>query len=222
MLILSRTRQAGDTLIEVLFAITVFSLVSVGCLSIMNQGSATAERALEITLVRAQINNQAETLRFLNTSFIQAYIPGAPLSTYAKTTPAGQWAAMDTSIEAHPLLQAQAFDSVNDVCPTPQPESFIFDTENVVFQDPYDVADPGVIKPSQAVSYSQLVYTTSGSTHTLTAAQGIWVQAVRSATDPDHPNIGYIDFHIDACWQGPGQSVPVTLGTIVRLYEPRG
>jgi type II secretory pathway pseudopilin PulG len=216
--------ERGDTLIEVLFAITVFSLVAVGCLSIMNQGSSTAERALEITLVRAQINNQAEILHFLNNSFIQAYVIGAPLSSYAANTPAGQWAQMDISLEAHPLTQAQSFDSTNGICPTPTPDSsFILDTQNVLFEDP-NSSLPGVIKPTQAQSFSQLVYTTSnnGTVHTLNAAQGIWIQAVRSTTDPDHPDQGYIDFHIDACWEGPGQSVPVTLGTIVRLYEPRG
>ncbi len=60
----------GDTLIEVLFAITIFSLVAVSSMAIMNQGTDTAQRSLEITLVRQEIDAQAETLRFLNASYI--------------------------------------------------------------------------------------------------------------------------------------------------------
>ena len=73
---LGRQKNRGDTIIEVLFAITVFSLVVVSSLSIMNQGSATAQRTLEISLVRQQIDAQAETLRFLNTSYVAAYQAG--------------------------------------------------------------------------------------------------------------------------------------------------
>ena len=49
------------------------------------------------------------------------------------------------------------------------------------------------------------------------------IEAIRSKTirENNQANAGYIDFHIRACWDSPGQSVPVTIGTIVRLYEPR-
>src|SRR5674476_81397 len=83
-----RNNIRGDTLVEVLFATAVFSLVAVGCLSIMNQGAATAQRALEITLVRNEIDAQAETLRFLNASYIQAYQSG--ITSYPNT-PADEW-----------------------------------------------------------------------------------------------------------------------------------
>ena len=59
-----RARTAGDTLIEVMFATTVFSLVVVSSLSLMNQGVASAQRSLEITTVRQQMDGQVETLRF--------------------------------------------------------------------------------------------------------------------------------------------------------------
>jgi type II secretory pathway pseudopilin PulG len=94
MLRFGMKREKGDTIIEVLFAITVFSFVAIASLSIMNQGSATAERALEITLVRSEITSQAQTLRFLNTSFINAYQEGEPLASYSTSTPAGQWAQL--------------------------------------------------------------------------------------------------------------------------------
>ena len=56
----------GDTLIEVLLAVTVFSLVAVGALSVMNRSVAIAQQSLETTLVRQQIDAQAEMLRFVH------------------------------------------------------------------------------------------------------------------------------------------------------------
>jgi hypothetical protein len=47
---------------------------------------------------------------------------------------------------------------------------------------------------------------------------GIWVEAVPSNTTN---GTAFVDFHIRACWESTGSSAPVTLGTIVRLYEPR-
>src|SRR5690606_13346477 len=61
-----RQRQRGDTIIEVMFAIVIFSFITISSLAIMNQGIATGEKALEITLVRQQVNAQAEALRYVH------------------------------------------------------------------------------------------------------------------------------------------------------------
>jgi len=212
MLINGRLKTRGDTLIEVLFAITIFSLVAVGSLAIMNQGSDTAQRALEITLVRNEVDAQAETLRFLNSSFIAAYQSGG--ATYPGTTPAGQWQLMENSIIATGNSQASPFGNIT-TCPAPPAGSFILNTHNATFIAPSDG------KLSLAQSFAQVAYDGGGQ---VTMAYGIWVEAVRSATvaGNNQANAGYIDFNIRACWDSPGQSVPVTIGTIVRLYEPRG
>lgn len=63
---LKNMRQRGDTLIEVLFAVSIFAAIMVGTIVIMNQGIASAQNALEINLVRNQIDTQAELLRHLN------------------------------------------------------------------------------------------------------------------------------------------------------------
>ena len=47
--------QRGDTIIEVLLAVTVFSLVAIGAMMVMNQGTNSAQRSLEVTLVKQQI-----------------------------------------------------------------------------------------------------------------------------------------------------------------------
>ncbi len=189
----------GDTLIEVLFAVAIFSLVAVGSLSIMNQGTATSQRALEITLVRQEMNAQAETLRFLNSSFI-----ASPTSLQG-----AQWQQIDAAGNA----SVSAFGAVTS-CPTASTlpnNSFILDTKTAQF-----VSATGKYKP--AATYSQVRYNAGNQ---VVNAYGIWVEAVRvNVVGNNQDHAGYIDFHIRACWDSPGQSAPVTLGTIVRLYEP--
>ena len=217
MLIRSHLKSRGDTLIEVLFAITIFSLVAVGGLAIMNQGTATSQRALEITLVRQEIDAQAETLRFLNSSYVAAYQNGAscPSPSVTLPGPAAQWQAMQCSIIATGTVTASSF-GAGATCSTPPEGSFILNTRNATFVPPTDT------KLGQAQTFSQVRYDDSGQ---VVMAEGIWIEAVRSAVnnknDPQY-NAAYVDFNIRACWDSPGQSVPVTIGTIVRLYEPRG
>lgn len=206
MLTFNHSKSRGDTLIEVLFAITIFSLVAVGGLSIMNQGTATSQRALEITLVRQEIDAQAETLRFLNASYVAAYQSGA--TSYSG--PAEQWRL----IQGSTVLQASDFNS-DATCQLPQAGSFILDTKNATFVP----TNPNVLSLSK--TFSQVVRDQASGQ--VESAEGIWIEAVRPATSPGYQaNAGYIDFNIRACWDSPGQSVPVTIGTIVRLYEPRG
>lgn len=198
-------RQRGDTIVEVLFAVVIFSLVAVGSMSIMSQGAATAQRALEISLVRQEINSQAETLRFLNSSYISAYRPGA---TYATSSLAGQWTSIPVSISGVP-----AFGNLSS-CPTSAPaNSFILNARTAKL-----VSLAG--KFGAANTFSQVRYDASDQ---VVASEGIWIEAVKSSTSSvaTESSAGYKDFHIRACWDSPGQSVPVTLGTIVRLYEPQ-
>lgn len=208
----SRYRERGDSLIEVLFAVTVFSFVVVGALTIMNQGTAASQRSLEIGLVRQQIDGQAEALRFMHDSYVAVYQNGLTYNTTdGTTTPAEEWYAMaQTTFPATP----SAFGAVGATCPTPPNGSFIIDTQNVRF------VRGTTTSLQRSVTYSQVAYNGSGA---FTAAQGLWIEPIRSAAsgDTNQSNARYIDFHIRACWEAPGLTAPLTTGTIVRLYEPR-
>jgi len=210
MLKYRKKMNRGDTLIEVLFAISVFSFVAVSSLSIMNQGSATAQRSLEITQVRQQIDAQAEALRFLNSSYIAAYQSGFVPSA---GTPAAEWLSVaNTYATSNPV---SSFGNIN-TCPSAssslRPLSFAINTET------------GKVVPLNASNfrmpstYSKVNYDAS---RAVSSVEGIWVEAIK-ASSSGQVNADYIDFNIRACWDSPGQSVPETLGTIVRLYEPRG
>ena len=205
----------GDTIIEVLFAITVFSLLVVGSLSIMNQGSATAQRSLEISLVRNEIDAQAEALRFLNASYVAAYESGAstagsnPFSA-TESAAARSWWGIDKNTATDTII------STFGTCPDSIPSnSFIINTKNAARLN-LDIANW-----SSATTYAQVRYK-STDPNSIDKAEGIWIEAVKPniATGHNQDNASYIDFHIRACWYSLGQSTPMTLGTIVRLYEP--
>ena len=60
----------GDTIVEVLFAITIFSLLTMIAFSLMQSGVASAEANMERTEVRAEMDAQAEAIRFIHNSYL--------------------------------------------------------------------------------------------------------------------------------------------------------
>lgn len=200
--------ERGDTLVEVLFAVSVFSLVSVLGISIMNQATATSQRALQITIVRQEIDAQAEVLRFLNNSYVAAFRSG--VLSYDINTPAGQWSRLNTQSSTFLTDSADSLKYEDTTaCPAAVPaRSFILNSKTAKLE---------TSKYTPALTYPQISY--DGSSN-VAQAYGIWVQAIRSSGDVAGSG-GYVDFYIKACWESPGQSIPIKDATIVRLYEPR-
>lgn len=208
--------ERGDTIIEVLFAITIFALVSVGGLALMNKGALIAQSSLEINLVRDQVDAQADMLRYINHAYISSY--GSTESTATKF-----WKDIleaEHNIEPGVLKDFTTISGSNE-CDIPKKgtggRAFVINPDAVNLIDKanltLDAVRPMVITDIiQANTYSQV---------TGNQAQGLWIQAVRHA-NKDNTRPGYYDFHIRACWITPGNSTPMTIGTIVRLYEPRG
>ncbi len=208
----SRRGEAGDTIVEVLFAVAVFAMVAVGSMSIMNQGTATAERSLEVTLVRQQIDAQAEAIRYIH----EAYVAAFQNNGAAPTGTAAEWIKMTDKTTGKGADGASAFgQTASGLCPTTVPgqRPFVLNarTATVSGAVPIMAAPTGSSLPP----FPQVIYNSDSS---IKQAYGLWVEAVPSTT-ANGP--GFVDFHIRACWDSPGSSAPVTLGTIVRLYEPR-
>lgn len=62
--------RRGDTLVEVMFAVGIFGLVAVGAIGIMNKGLYDAQKTLEISMARNEIDAQAEALRFIHAAYV--------------------------------------------------------------------------------------------------------------------------------------------------------
>lgn len=200
-------RERGDTIIEVMFAVAVFAMIAVGSMMIMNQGTAIAQRSLEITLVRQQMDAQAEAIRYIHEAYVASYQGGV-----TPTGTAAQWVEMKN----RGVANATAFGEVDgERCPDDVPgHAFVLNarTATVWNSAPAMQMPAGVSLPP----FAQVAY--AANSNAIAQAYGIWVEAVPSATNSA---TGFVDFHIRACWESPGSAAPITLGTIVRLYEPR-
>lgn len=202
----SRKRQRGDTIIEVLFAVTVFSLVAVGALSIMNQGTAIAERSLEITLVRDQVDGQVDSLKFLHDSYVSAYTNSVAgkIADNQSGTPAEKWRyIVDQKTMASPTDFTQSPGDCNLAIIAQSGKPFAINPAAMTVLS---------AAPAQAVVYSKI----NNTGH----AEGLWIEAVGPSLATDGSHTRYVDFYIRACWSSVGQAMPMTIETVVRLYEP--
>lgn len=180
----------GDTLVEVLLAVTVFSMVAVGTIAVMNEGTNAAQRSLEITQVRQQIDAQAESLRAAH----QAYL------------------ASDTST-VWPEIAAKP-DASTDLgrCPRTQTEingAFVMNPNNAEVLDNWFASISSVDAPP----YAQVTDNNG------LKAYGIWIekQTVGGANgDPGRYDFSVRACWYGA---GMGET-PMELQTLVRLYDP--
>lgn len=215
----------GDTLIEVLSAITIFSLIAISTMTIMNKGVAISQRSLEITQARQQIDAQAEALRFLNASYIVAHRPNDNLvGNYPIDSPVREWLNIRNNLSYKAADSPLTSDIIHNqpLCPTNATSTnklaanhFVLNTAtaNVI-----DYGNNSALFKDPA-TFSQVHYDTASPAN-VTAVDGIWIEAIannKAATDA----VQYMDFNIWTCWYTPGQTVPVTISTKVRLYDPR-
>lgn len=188
--------QRGDTIIEVLLAFTVFSMVSVGTMTVMGQGTNASQRALEITLVRQQIDAQAEALRAAHQAYSSS---GSP----------------DTSEWKKFAIAGSSHYANSNACPAEQvdiPNSFLINPKNG------EVATGNWLKNiATSTEYPYAHVKQNGAT---TESYGIWIERTYK---PGGNAPGSYDFDIRACWYGAGLSneTPMQIETTVRLYEPR-
>ncbi len=213
--------KRGDTIIEVIFSIAIFGLVSIVTLNIMQRAMMAGQLALEASLTRQAMDSQAEAIRFLsaknknrtkddffaNRNEVQKYIL--------------------KSSEFKKIIKMEEMTKMND--DTGVMECSVPDDDKKAFViDVYDNNLPvksgaGVIK--NATVYPRLVHKGSeedgnliGTTGAFIESQGLYVQAIK-VDDGVGDKYSAIDYYIKACWQTPASPQPVTLATIVRLYD---
>ena len=101
------TKKHGDTLIEVTLCIAIFSLVAVLSLNLMNNGVSNAQRTLEITMARNEIDAQAEALRYIHSSYVAERQLSHSQSQFRKL-----WDAIRDIANTARNLEEETYDSV--------------------------------------------------------------------------------------------------------------
>lgn len=205
----------GDTIIEVMVSFALFAVVAVGTLAVMNKGTATAQRSLEITLVRAQIDAQTQALHYIHEAYVASYEKGVTPTT---GTAAYEWWDIKTNRGVVAAAVPQFGQLTAGRCPASLPSNaFIMNAQTARAQT------TGLTATAPAGSslppFSQVLYSSASTPGAITQAYGLAIQAVPSTTSPN--GTGFVDFHIRACWDAAGSNVASTIGTIVRLYDPR-
>lgn len=180
----------GDTIVEVMVAFAVFTLVAIGSVTVMNRGLAVAERSLEVTLVRQQINAEVALLR------------------YARDANLPAWQAIKGNLAASGSVADQV--DVTSGCPStpPSPAAFMLGFSGTT---PQTLSYISLNSPSTNFQKSSYYSTFDLAGH---KAAGLWVIPVKVSGSTDT-----YDMYVQACWDAPDASRPVTLGTIVRLYD---
>ena len=225
-------RRAGDTIIEVLFAITIFAAIAIGAMAIMNQGISTAQNSLELNLVRNNIDSQAELLRYLQNAKLTSIGRGS--AGTESSTDISRLADQWDKIVSLTVDSAADYDGLQtyDQC------TMEVTSDESVIARPGDIGrvffvgthDANVYNYSESSSmfrrpgtFAQVRHEINAAGDHVHASEMVWIQVVRSSDGSAVlSNTVAYDFHIRACWEGSGPNVDLMkIGTIVRLYMPR-
>lgn len=188
---MSRQVSQGDTIIELVLAFAIFSLAAVGTMTILNSGVSTTQRDLETTLVREQIDSQAEMIR------------------YARDTKDPVWQTLISSTVTAPLALSASCTPVASI----SQGFYLRPVINTSHPDETTFTRQSITSASYATPATYAMIDYAGGA---TKSQGIWVQATKAQ---QNGAVTAYDFYIHACWNSVGVRVPMTLGTIVRIYD---
>ena len=189
-----RKFNRGDTLVEVLLGVTIFSLVAVIALETMTRGMAIAQYSLETTLVRQQVDAQAEMLR------------------YAHDMKNDTWKKL---VDNNSVSVSAVNDNEGNLGVEKCPDDF--STKEFALAATPSLAskisilnNPGDYKAAET---SARVDSDTKKTY------GISVRLVKPSTTTGSRDSNKYDAYIKACWMPVGSKMPATIGTIVRLYD---
>jgi len=192
--VLMRKFNRGDTLVEVLLGVTIFSLVAVIALETMNRGMAIAQYSLETTLVRQQVDAQAEMIR------------------YAHDMKNDTWKKL---VDNNSVSVSAVNDNEGNLGVEKCPDDF--STKEFALAATPSLAskisilnNPGDYKAAE--TYARVDSDTK-------KTYGISVRLVKPSTTTGSRDSNKYDAYIKACWMPVGSKMPATIGTIVRLYD---
>lgn len=186
----------GDTIIEVMLAFGVFAALAVSVTVMMNRSVATAQRSLEITQVRQQIDAQADLLR------------------YARDNQLPDWDAIKNPANlytgARDALTGQVVDCATFGSLLGNNRAFFMST---------NISTGAVSRQQLSASNFTIPDTTSRIDFNSQRSMGMWILATYAQGSSSSSPVKAYDMYIRTCWYTVGQNVPLTLTTIVRMYD---
>ncbi len=239
--------RKGDTLIEVTLAVGIFSMVAVSVVTVLGNDTSDAQTALETTLAREEINTQAEALRFIQSSYISGKDNVDEISqNYSDLWKE----ITGKAVNAEDDLDDKAIARYVNFSPSSCAELYSGDNEQIskgfVINpralsngiETYENIKESVVsnseasKPlSQTITYPRLLFNSDTSSTLINSdigrqvqkAEGIYVIAVKDAnttTINGEDKSAFYDFYIRTCWYATNGDQPLTVSTVVRLYDP--
>ena len=237
--------KKGDTLVEVMLAIGIFSMIAIAITAVMSSGSSGAQAALETTLTREEVDTQAEAIRFIQSSYavdktaaddtyaklwkdiiaraapasedILQYNPSSCSAVYSESSPVRNYAF---------VINPRALSTFSESA-----ESGGGSTAALVTMNTTDGSGNKIMQTTS--TYPRLVFGSTGGSlvsngnDNLVRAEGIYVVAVRDQGTSNvidaagqEKDTGFYDFYIRSCWYGTDADQPTTISTVIRLYDP--
>lgn len=216
------TTKRGDTLVEVMLAVGIFSLVAISIVAVMSGSTSSAQTSLEATLAREEIDTQAEALRFIHSSYIADSKNSETESPYEPI-----WEAIKSR-----AIKPGSLDSnyPPTECKAIYEDGYL-ENQNAFVINYRNLKDRGAYVPSSAGStglfgvastYPRIVYESdtkliNDNGPNINSVEGIYVTAVKG-NDSDDPD--FYDFYIRTCWYGSGERTASTISTVIRLINP--
>lgn len=229
-----RRIKRGDTLIEVLIAVTIFSIAALSAVGIMNHGLNNTQAALETTMARTEIDAQAESLRFIHDSYASGKNVDAFKATWQKIINLSQdpdtadftaditdcSKAYEQNPDNHDSLFTQNAFVLNSrkIEESASPDDVVIaSATNPIFTE--TPVNPRILYGADSESFYDDL-----SIETISQVEGIWVVAVRDHHLEEGEDVAtsveYFDFYIHTCWNTPGNSTATNLSTTIRLHNP--
>lgn len=241
--------KKGDTLIEVMLAVGIFSMIAISIAAVMSNGTSGAQTALESTIAREEIDTQAEALRFIHSAYIADKNSNNPrfIELWKKITE-----EKAIQIGALPEQYKEVLNFAPLDCRT------LYQGEDAEAKKYAFIINPRMLGSftkdnigqvligfnetnfQPATTYPRLIFGTSTKNseqgglaqefqnNELFRAEGIYIIAVKDkdtttivgTPDSDSKTSAFYDFYIRTCWYGSGSDEPSTISTVIRLYDP--
>ena len=230
------SKKSGDTLIEVMFAVGIFSLIAIAVVATMNSGTSSIQSTLESTMARNEIDAQAEALRYIHSSYIAE----------REKTGSGTYTAIWNNIISHANdAGVVSSDSVSS-CETLykgdiyNKKAFILNTRALNDTSKAVIAanaNNNLFK--RAAIYPRILFSNDNSndnllqnntpTDIISSVEGIYIIAVKdnenttiitNGSNQVTAGAAYYDFYIHTCWDKTNAETASNTATVIRLYDP--